>query len=160
MNSEPGKFDSFVLTGLKFSCALCGHSREGGQTAGLSLDMDLPRVDGSEEFSITQCLATFLRGTFLKDCRCDGCGKSGHVTKATRIKHTAKYAVIKLTRTDIQGKVQTNVPLPTGEVSLGSYFASPDTESAHQYEVMGGPTFRQLVSSTIRSPAGALSIID
>ena len=126
-----------TLTGLKLSCSLCGHSHESPQTAGLSLDLALPRVDKREEVSLTQCLDDFVKGTAVEDYKCDGCGKLGGVIKSARIKHAAKYLVIKLTRTDNKGKIDTHVPCPTSIMDLGSYFADSDTEDHHRYEVMG-----------------------
>ena len=125
-----------MLTVLKFSCCFCGHRHEGGQTPGLSVDIGLcPRVKGA--IPLMQCLEAFTKGTILKDYKCDGCGKSGGVTKATRIKQAAQYAVIKLTRTDSQGKRNTQVTFPTSELDLAPLFVRSDVDEGFRYEIIG-----------------------
>jgi len=125
-----------VLTVLKFSCSFCGHRHEGGQTPGLSVDIGLcPRVE--EAIPLTHCLEAFTKDIILKDYKCDDCGKSGGVTKATRIKQAAQYAVIKLTRTDSMGKTDTEVTFPTSELDLAPLFARSDANESHCYEIIG-----------------------
>ena len=91
----------------------------------------------AEETSLVQCLDDFVKGTALEDYKCNGCGKAGGVTKSTRVQQLARYAVIKLTRTDIAGKIETQLPVPTGVLDLAPWFVSSDTDKGRRYEVTG-----------------------
>lgn len=90
----------------------------------------------SKATSLIECLEEFFSGQTRPSIKCDGCGERGNVTETIRLQELAPYMVVEITRATMGGKLNTNVPIPMGVVSLEPYLANSSRQDGG-YEVFG-----------------------
>ena len=97
----------------KYKCSACPHEHKTPNYL-RSLDLQLPRCE--DAIHLQECIDKYSNEVFLPDYKCEDCGGINAVFQTTKLENAPKNLVIKLTRTDDQGKVSTAVRLPKSVV--------------------------------------------